>query len=82
MVAIPNTVEPLSDWRENTPLLAIGRFPLAVPGYKSDSLQSPRERFTCRSALRCVRGVVNEWHKESTGKQDRSARQMRLEEGF
>jgi hypothetical protein len=82
MVAIPKTVGPVSDWRENTSLLSIGTSPLAVPGYKSDSFLSPRERFIFRSAFRCEREVVNEWHKKSKVEQDRSAPQMRLEGGF
>ena len=82
MVAIPKTVGPLSDWRENTSLLAIGRFPLAVPGYKSDSFLSPRERFVFRSGFRCEHRFANEWHKKRRAEQDRIAPQMRLEEGF
>jgi hypothetical protein len=82
MAAIPKTVEPVSDWRENTSLLSIRTSPLAVPGYKFDSFLSPRERLIFRSAFRCEREVVNEWHKKSKVEQDRSAPQMRLEGGF
>jgi len=81
MVAIPKTAGPVSDWRENTSLLSIGRSPLVVPGFNSDSFRSPRERFIFRSGFRCKHGFVNEWHKKWRAEQDRSAPQMRLEEG-
>lgn len=82
MVAIPKTVGPVSDWREDMSLLSIGRSPLAVPGYKSDSFLSPRELFIFRSGSRCKHGFVNEWYKKWRVEQGRSAPQMRLEEGF
>jgi hypothetical protein len=82
MVAIPKMVGPVSDWRKNVFLLGIGRSPLAVPGCKSDSFLSPRERPIFRSGFRCERGFVNECHKKWKAEQDRSAPQMRLEGGF
>jgi len=82
MVAIPKTVGPVNDWREDMSLLRIGRSPLAVPGYKSDSFRSPRERFIFRSGFRCKHRFVNEWHKKRKAEQDRSASQMRFEGGF
>ena len=82
IVAIPKTVGPVSDWREDMSLLRIGRSPLAGPGYKSDSFLSLRERFIFRSGFRCKRGFVNEWHKKWKAEQDRSASQMRLAGGF
>ena len=81
MVAIPKTVGSVSDWRKNTSLLGIGRSPLAVPGY-SESFLSPPERFTFRFGFRREHGFVNEWHKTWRAEQNRSAPQMRLEEGF
>jgi hypothetical protein len=81
MVAIPKAVGPVSDWRENTSL-SIEHSPLAVPGYKSDSFLSPRERFIFRSGFRCKHGFVNKWHKKWKAERDRSAPQMRFEGGF
>jgi len=81
MVTIPKTVGPVGDWRAHTSLARIGRSPLAVPGY-SDLFLSPRERFVFRSGFRRKHEFVNEWHKKWRAEQDRSAPQMRLEEGF
>jgi hypothetical protein len=81
MAAIPKTIGAVSVWCENMSLLSIELFPLAVPGYRSDSFPSPRERLIFGSTFRCERGVVKEWRKKSKVA-DRSAPQMRLEGGF
>jgi hypothetical protein len=81
MVAIPKMVGPVSDRRENTSLVSVGHCPPALPGYKSDSFLSPRKWFIFRSGLRSKHSFVNEWHEKWRAGQDRSAPQMRLEEG-